>query len=467
MSNKLIILGAAYGRADVTGKIRSLRKEQKLSVKASNDVFGDSWSGKDKTLVVVYKYGSTSNFAKVKFVSEGCYLNISPPVGSVCERKDRVCFSLEAATTLSRKDQRTLKLNILAAVYGLSDVTRVAQSLVTSNQEFNQLASSNVWGDGWPGHDKTLVVVYEYSDMFMVDIAVEGERMHFVASPPLTILGAAYGLNNVTTKVKELVKNRSLKVTADKATFRDGWRGYHKTLVTAYQYGEEKPSLAVVKEGCLLQFLYVQGQDFYGPTNPRTLTILGAAYGPKDVTRNVQYLVKDSSTLNVKASNEVFGGDPWRGYDKSLVIVYRYGRNAPQIKIAKENCSISLSIPEPKPYASLIEANNLLEDGDQFALVALNGMFISCDDEWKLAATGASAGQGCKLTVKKEDSGSRYFKIQSDNDKFVVVGKDNYLYATGNINTIISECPAYLCGFYQNLFSCIPYNIGNLFTGKE
>jgi hypothetical protein len=34
MSNELVIFGAAYGRADVTWKIRSLRKDQKLFVKA-------------------------------------------------------------------------------------------------------------------------------------------------------------------------------------------------------------------------------------------------------------------------------------------------------------------------------------------------------------------------------------------------------------------------------------------------
>jgi hypothetical protein len=56
MSNELVICGAAYGRSDVTGKIRSLRKDQKLFVKASNDVFGDSWSAENKSLVVVYKY---------------------------------------------------------------------------------------------------------------------------------------------------------------------------------------------------------------------------------------------------------------------------------------------------------------------------------------------------------------------------------------------------------------------------
>ena len=56
------------------------------------------------------------------------------------------------------------------------------------------------------GHKKTLVVVYQYAGLQMLDIVKEHMLMNFIASPPMTILGAAYGLANVTTKVCALVK---------------------------------------------------------------------------------------------------------------------------------------------------------------------------------------------------------------------------------------------------------------------
>mgnify|MGYP002803953649 FL=1 len=428
MSNELIIYGAAYGRADVTGIVRSLRKAQKLSVKASNEVFGDSWPEVKKTLVVVYSYGNAT--VQQQVAREGESLNIFQPQNSANhKRSDRLCLSLKSIVTPSRQ-QQSLKLNILGAAYGLANVTSKAQCLVTSNQEFNQLASNEVWGDGWPGQAKTLVVVYECNKHYLVDIAVENYRVHFIASPPLKILDAAYGLQCVTEKVKELVHHRSFEATANNATFGDGWPGTAKTLVIVYQYGEEQPSVAAAKETEKLMFQYSKKGNFYGSTNPNTLTILGAAYGPSDVTEKVRSFVKDGSTLEVKASNDVFG-DTWYGQPKSLVTVYRYGRGAPQMQVVHEHASMSVSIPYLTPNVDLVEVNNLLEDGDVFALAAINGDFISCDLSNRLVASKAKAEEGCKLTVKKYGSSSP-LKIQSDNGKYVIVGEDNYLYATGN-----------------------------------
>lgn len=431
MSNELIIFGAAYGRADVTGKVRSLREGQKLSVKASNDVFGDSWVGQRKSLVVVYKYGyGTSSKVQQQSISEGETLVISPPSKAAIP-KDRLSLALKSGMTMSRQ-QQSLKLNILGAAYGLANVTAEAQSLVTVNEEFNQQASNAVWGDGWYGVAKTLVIVYGYSEyIFMVDIAGEGEIMRFIASPPLTILDAAYGLTSVTGKVKELARNRSFKATANNATFGDGWPGAAKTLAIVYQYGEEEPTVATAKEDEQLEFLYSQKENFYGSTNPSILTILGAAYGPGDVTDKVRNLVKDGSTLNVKASNDVFG-DTWPGKKKSLVTVYRYGRKAPQIQMVSEESTVSVSSPDPQPFTDLTETNDLLEDGDVLALSAINGKFISCDASNRLVAAKAAAEEGCKLTVERDGS-SGPFKIKSDNGKYVIVGDDKYLHATGTI----------------------------------
>ena len=146
MSNQLTICGAAYGRGDVTGKMRSLRKDQKVSVKASDDVFGDTWPGKTKSLVVVYKYGN--NRPQVKTVKQNNTLEISPPSTlSVGDRKDRLSLSLKAVETVSRKEKSALKLNILGAAYGLAEVTSHAQSLVASDESFRQKASEMTFGE--------------------------------------------------------------------------------------------------------------------------------------------------------------------------------------------------------------------------------------------------------------------------------------------------------------------------------
>ena len=57
-----IINKATYGGADVTNKVRSLVKDNKLIVKASNDIFGDTNSGTVKYL----KIGSSEGLFSVK-----------------------------------------------------------------------------------------------------------------------------------------------------------------------------------------------------------------------------------------------------------------------------------------------------------------------------------------------------------------------------------------------------------------
>jgi hypothetical protein len=400
ITNDLVICGAAYGRADVTEKIRSLRKDRKLSVKASDDVFGNSWYGVKKCLVVVYKYGRSS--AQLQVVEEGETLEIAPPSTTVSDwiNQKLSSLSLTAGSTVSIKDKSTLKRNILGAAYGLSDVTSVAQAFLTANQKFDKVASNVVWGDGGLGTKKSLVVVYEFSDNFIVGIAVEGDQMHFTAPPPppLTILGAAYGLKCVTEKVKGLVKNRSLKAIADTKTFEDSLPGYSKTLVIVYQYGEEHPSITVVKENDQFELLYSKRNEFNDSADPCTLTILGAAYGPAVVTDKVRSLVKDGSTLEVEAINAVFG-DPWRGQLKSLVIVYRYGSKAPRMQITAEHTSISLSCREPQQHADDTETRNLLQDDDQTIVNPLTAMGPRITSD--LSPPGASSPNEAAVPVEQ------------------------------------------------------------------
>ena len=229
-------------------------------------------------------------------------------------QKDLLNLSIERiGETVSRQYiEPTSSRIILGAAYGLKNVTDQANNFVTTKGEFNQYASNSVWGDSWVGNLKTLVVVYTYDDLVMLDVVMEHHPLHFIVSPPLTILSAAYGLNNVTNKIIELVRNRYLSVTANNATFEDGWPGKAKTLVIVYQYGEETPTVVFAKENDSVSFLYSAKELYYGSTNPTTLTILGAAFGPKDVSRTVKDLIKEDKELDFNANNDVLGFLVWR-----------------------------------------------------------------------------------------------------------------------------------------------------------
>ena len=237
-----------------------------------------------------------------------------------------------------------MQLDIVYAVYGLTDVTVTAKGKKTSSGEFDVSASDEVWEDkgsdeklniiDWPAQNKTLVVVYTYGNRYMINIAVRGQKMYFIASPPLHILGAVYGIKDVTEKAMTFVKNCSFSATANDKTFEDTWTWRKKTLVVVYQYGDEKPRVATTIEGKNLEFWYKRSDvEFNICTDPSILTILGAAYGPKDVTEKVQGLVKQeggSGSLSVTADNNTFD-NTWKSHRKTLVIVSRYGCNEPRV----------------------------------------------------------------------------------------------------------------------------------------
>ena len=363
-----------------------------------------------------------------------CLINPPPQSSSAPIAKGRFDSSnLEAIqqATSKQTENSDMKLVILGAVYGNKNVTQLANGKLSANGEFDQYASDEIWGDGWPGINKTLVVVYKYDGLQMLDVVKQNEHMHFIASPPMTILGAAYGLADVTTKVSALVKNRSLRVTANSDTFKDSWPGVYKTLVITYQYGQQMPMVKTVKQNGILEIIYDNTDVFTGSTNPDLLTILGAAYGPSIVTKKAQSLV-GYNEMQTEINNDVFGPDPWPGVKKSLVVVYRYGRNPPLMKIAPGGSQMSID-KVVLPYIGLVGTNDLLENGDILALSAVNGKYISCDSNYMLVAMGADPDAGCTMTVNKYGQGN-FFKIQCNNGNYVTVNEEAglALYATSS-----------------------------------
>lgn len=69
-------------------------------------------------------------------------------------------------------------------------------------------------------------------------------------APKLKILGASYGLSNVTVKIRDLCKNNELHINIDNVTLtEDGWPKVRKSLSIVYQYGDFEPQTIIAAEG--------------------------------------------------------------------------------------------------------------------------------------------------------------------------------------------------------------------------
>src|SRR4051794_7714848 len=71
------------------------------------------------------------------------------------------------------------ELQIIGAVYGLAKVTNQVVSLVnrsTNPQSLSVAAENSVFGDSWPGIQKSLTVAYRYGDSGPVSVKVVREH---------------------------------------------------------------------------------------------------------------------------------------------------------------------------------------------------------------------------------------------------------------------------------------------------
>jgi phosphatidylserine/phosphatidylglycerophosphate/cardiolipin synthase-like enzyme len=160
--------------------------------------------------------------------------------------------------------------------------------------------------------------------------------------PQLVILGAAYGPADVTSKVRSLVCDHGLTVTADNETFGDTWPGNRKSLVIVYQYDQLEPRVLAVREregAIILPDMPPAGPSWL-PYPDGKLTILGAAYGPADVTAELRRMVTNE-TLTIRGDSDLLP-DTWVGVAKTLVVVYQY-HGVPRLWTAKQNEGLSIA----------------------------------------------------------------------------------------------------------------------------
>lgn len=439
MATELTILGAAWGPSDVTEKVQGLVQGQRLSITADTSALGDTWVGVRKSLVVFYHYSSRDS--RVVTAAEGDTIELSPPTDvEALLKADRIkeLLNPDKIAALADITSDPAPLHILGAAYGLGDVTQAARKKVQQDTTFSEPADNATWGDHWEGVPKTLVVAYKHGDNGapMLSIVKENEYMSLSDPPkepipPLFILGASNGPADATELAQQHVKNHELMI--------ESWLGYDpmpgtiKTEVVVYRYGNGEVQMSYSADFIHTGTIKYDGKKIQPreleSTNPHTLTILKAMYWTIDVTENCKALVSNNE-LHIRPSQS-YDGDPKVGTKKTLVVVYQYGSDKPQIKIATNGEYLNIDKNTPPPtYSGLISAKELLEGGDTIALRASNGKYVTSNDQQKLVASMDQVHSNSSSFLAIELHDENLFRMLTPDGNYVVVGKDKSLYAS-------------------------------------
>ena len=165
--------------------------------------------------------------------------------------------------------QTTGKLNVLAAVYGLKTVTNNITALITDgNPQTLKFTVTNkaIGEDGWKGQRKSITILYNYDGGDLhIAAAKEGDTLtigekeftrakstpaHELAyKQKLSVLGATYGIDDITYKIKNLISPyNTLSFKADNNLFGDGWYGVAKTLIIILGHKDQVASVEVFTE---------------------------------------------------------------------------------------------------------------------------------------------------------------------------------------------------------------------------
>jgi hypothetical protein len=177
----------------------------------------------------------------------------------------------------------------------------------------------------------------------------------------LQIIGAAYGLKQVTAQVIQLVNRKTspetLSVQASNTVFTDTWPGFSKTLTVVYSYDGGAPQTVSATENQTLsigshQFELSETAPAFDNTQP-LLTVWGATYGPANVGAQVRGMIQPASqSLALTANNATFT-DPWVNHRKTFVIVASYTNQVPFTDIVIEGSPYALKY---RPHLQILSA---------------------------------------------------------------------------------------------------------------
>jgi hypothetical protein len=156
------------------------------------------------------------------------------------------------------------------------------------------------------------------------------------------------------------------------------------------------------------------------------ITILGASYGPADVTDHLTKLVYGQNSVTIRAVNEVFG-DPWVGNKKTLTIVYRISDGPIKTVIIQENESVHIghthghkgAFTEIKPSDLKVEVSSTVDGGGTGKEHPAN-LLIPGNDPGNKWYTGASGEQWIRI-ILPEPKAIKLYGLKSAND---VEGRD-------------------------------------------
>jgi hypothetical protein len=338
----LEIVGAVWGlwhvTANVSSRIDRHSTPQSLSIRASNEVFGDSWEGMSKSLTVAYRYGQ-DGAVQVAVAGEGGTLTIG-------------ANEYEASRAL-RPEYQGRWINVLAATYGLGDVTsKVREKIKAPPQSLSVTADNATFGDTWEGTLKSMVVVAAYNgEEPFVDIILEGGAYSLRYRPPFRVLNAKWGISDVTTTVRGAIRRGALSMLAVPQILRGGGFGEGRILAVVSQYGNEQPQLKVAAEGERLSIDYQQAPPYQPPSDESVLNVIRASYGPTEVTDVVRRQVSGNA-LDFVANNATFG-DTWTHHRKAFVMTYSWGPQAPLSLAVPEAGRVVVNPPPPRPALPL------------------------------------------------------------------------------------------------------------------
>lgn len=434
-TGQLQILGAAYGLAQVTGKIINLvnrgTNPQSLSITVSNDLFGDTWNGVVKSLTVVYRYDGGA--PRVAVATEGNPLTIG--VGD-----------FKQSLTAPAPDTASPQLTVWGASYGRADVTSQVRGLISQpNQTLNLTADNATFGDTWPGVTKSFVIVASYTDQVpFVDIVTEGSSYSLKFRPPMEILSAFWGLSDVTPVVQSQISRRALTVQASNDVYGDGWPGVAKTLDVVYQYADRAPQLACAKEGETLSVDFDPATPAYHPpADPRTLNIIRAAFGPADVTAKIPQPAPNQTSVSFVPSDDLFG-DSWPGVQKSCAVTYSWGPSAVSRMVAAEGQTMTIAPPAVDMNKSFVTLMGLLAAGDLLKIQTGPGDYWAVAPGGQILANATSSDGAAQFTIGIPTVQKPDITLQAPDGTYLIVGSDGTLYTGGNATNATHFVPSLL-----------------------
>ncbi|OGO91922.1 MAG: hypothetical protein A3F41_02870 [Coxiella sp. RIFCSPHIGHO2_12_FULL_44_14] len=138
-TNQLVILGAAYGKEDVTQLTQQLCKNNELHIAASASVYKDNWVGVEKSTLIVYQYGNDEP-KRIIATTEGTAIHIDDfPIILEKIRHNTLDLLHFSEISAAHLDEALVALqnNTSVTTLNLSGLCRSGEQLI--NVEFDQL----------------------------------------------------------------------------------------------------------------------------------------------------------------------------------------------------------------------------------------------------------------------------------------------------------------------------------------